>query len=54
MTLYDMTCHIENDTMSCHVMSSTDMTFIKFTNNYNWDHCDNGTGVSLKVFFPNE
>ena len=27
-----MTCHIENDTMSCHVMSCQyDMTFIKFT-----------------------
>ena len=47
MTLNDMTCHIENDTMSCHVMSChvmsshvmschvmschTDMTFTKFT-----------------------
>ena len=33
-----MTCHIENDTMSCHVMSChTDMTFTTDTYRNNMD-----------------
>ena len=41
MTLNDMTCHIENDTMSCHVMSChTDMTFTKFTNYASFHMCN--------------